>query len=114
MSQIVPLSTKNQTLEVSLNIDDSVITLALDIRFNRTANYWALKITNPITGEILLDSIPLLTGSIGAANILGQYRYLKIGSLYLIKTGNVSDDYPTEENLGTDFLLLWGDTPDEY
>ena len=111
MKQVIPLQNENQIVEVSLNIDGQRKTLGFEVRYNRTAAYWTMKVTDVALGVVLLDSVPLLTGSIGAANILGQYRYLRIGSAYLVKVGNVEEDYPGLDSLGKDFLLLWGDTP---
>lgn len=111
MRQIIPLQTINQTFEVTLNIDNTIRIFGITLYYNRIAGYWVMKIIDPKTNTILLDSIPLLTGGFGAANILGQYKYLKIGSIFLIKNGSVTDDYPKENNLGTDFKLLWSNTP---
>ena len=60
-------------------------------------------------GKLLLSSIPMLTGSWPAANILCQFDYLDIGSAYIINLGQVPDDYPNAHELGNDFLLLWDD-----
>ena len=111
MQQIIPLENQNQILEVPLSVDGGRITLRFEIMFNRIAGYWTMNVIDVNSGVILLSSIPLLTGSIGASNILGQYRYLGIGSAYLVKVGNVIEDYPGELDLGTNFLLIWGDTP---
>jgi hypothetical protein len=53
----------------------------------------------------------LLTGSYPAANVLGQYGYLAIGSLYIVSANpDPTSDYPNWSNLGTDWLFCWGDT----
>ena len=111
MRQIIPLQSVNQSLEVDLNIDGGVVTLGLEFRYNRIAGYWTMQISNPTSGKVLVDSIPLVRGNIGAANLLGQYAYLNIGSAYLLKNREAQGDYPDETNLGTDFQLLWRDTP---
>jgi hypothetical protein len=41
--------------------------------------------------------------------MLAQYGYLRIGSAYLLNTGNALEDYPGQGTLGF-FSLLWGDT----
>ena len=68
------------------------------------AGYWVLTIIDPATGEIKIDSIPLLPGY----NILSQQSYMKIGSAYLVNASNAEAEYPTDSNLGTDFVLVWG------
>lgn len=109
-NQIIPLGTAAaQSLQVALSVDGRPITLRLTIRFNEMAGYWVMTIANS-TGVVLLDSIPLVTGSYPAANLLQQYGYLGIGSAYVINASGVAQDYPDGTNLGSDFLLLWGDT----
>lgn len=110
MRQIVPLLGVNQNLQVSLSIDGRIVNLALSIFYNRIAGYWVMSINDVDANVMLIDSLPLVRGDWRATNLLGQYAYLGIGSVYLIKnTGDSSKDYPTEDNLATDFSLLWSD-----
>jgi hypothetical protein len=53
----------------------------------------------------------MLTGVYPAANMLAQHAYLAIGSAYLLNVGSSDADYPGANDLGSDFLLVWGDTP---
>lgn len=110
MDQIIPLdNSPNQNLQVSLNVDGNVLQLQLSITFSEMAQYWIMAIRDS-QGNLLLDSIPMLTGDWPAANILGQYGYLAIGSAYLLNAGQVSQDYPDSTTLGNAFFLLWSDT----
>lgn len=96
----------NQTMKVELNIDGGTKVLQLILRYNMMANYWVMTILDSL-GVMVLDSIPLLTG----LNILKPYKYLKIGSAALLKVGSTVKDYPDDTDLGSDFILGWGDTP---
>jgi hypothetical protein len=110
MAQIIPLSSNpQQSFSIGLNVDGGVLKLQFDIYFSEMAQYWLMDIYNG-SGNLLLTSIPLITGDWPAANILAQYAYLKIGSAYVINSGQVADDYPSASELGSDFLLLWDDT----
>ena len=110
MAQIVPLTNApNQTLSVALNVDGAVLRLNLTITFSEMAQYWLMSISDA-QNNLLLSSIPLITGVWPAANLLAQQAYMKIGSAYVINLGMVADDYPTDTELGTGFLLLWDDT----
>ncbi len=110
-SQIVPLtSDPGQTFTVSLSIDAHIVTLQLAVAYSEMAGYWVLTI-NDRAGNLLLDSIPLVAGAYPAANILGQYAYLAIGSAFVINASGTSDDSPDATSLGSDFVLLWDDTP---
>ena len=111
MSQIVPLtSSPNQSFSVNLQVDGQPLTLNLTIRWNEMAGYWVMSISDA-NGVLLIDSIPLITGWFPAANILAQWGYLKIGSAFVINEGTSSSDYPGNSDLGTNFDLLWDDTP---
>jgi hypothetical protein len=110
MAQIIPLTNApNQQLSVALNVDGAVLRLNLAITFSEMAQYWLMSISDA-QNNLLLSGIPLITGAWPAANLLAQQAYMKIGSCYVINLGMVSDDYPTETELGTGFLLLWDDT----
>jgi hypothetical protein len=109
-TQIIPLtSDPNQTFNTSLNIDNSNITLTLTLKYNEMSGYWKMSIANT-AGTLLLDSIPVITGLYPAANLLGQYSYLNIGSAYVVKTTSTTLDFPDSSTLGTDFVLAWSDT----
>lgn len=111
MDQIIPLtSAPQQTFAVQLQIDGGSISLNLELNWSEMAGYWVLSIFDA-TGNLLLDSIPLITGWYPAANILAQFAYLGIGSAFVINDGNSTSDYPGRNDLGTAFGLLWSDTP---
>jgi hypothetical protein len=107
---IIPLTAApNQSLVINPMVDGTPITLTLVLDFNEMAQYWVMAIFD-VTGDLLLSSIPLITGSYPAANILGQYGYMGIGAAYIINASNSTLDYPNNTDLGTDFILIWGDT----
>lgn len=136
--QLVPLtSSPNQSITANLTVDGNPLTLNLNIRYNEIANYWVLTIKDA-NNNLLIDSVPMITGSYPAANLLQQQRYLKIGSWYIVNVSNLSSvsgvdtgygsgfygmgpyggqigeggiDYPNSTNLGTDFQLWVDDTP---
>lgn len=111
MSQIIPLTNQsNQSLTVALSVDNAVLTLQLVVRYAELIGYWLMSISDS-NGNLLLDSIPLVTGAWPAANLLGQYRSLQIGSAYVLNASGVAMDSPDATNLGTDFIVLWSDTP---
>jgi hypothetical protein len=110
MAQIIPLTNApNQSMGVSLNVDGKVLRLNLSIFYNEMAQYWVLDIADS-SNNLLLSSVPLITGSWPAANLLEQQSYLKIGSWFLINLGQVPDDYPNAFELGNNFLLLVDNT----
>lgn len=112
MAQVIPLdSSPNQSFRIVLSIDSVNKALQFKIRYNEIAEYWTMTVIEPTDNTILLDSIPLLMGDYPADNLLEQHAYLNIGAAYLVNVGNVSDN-PSDSDLGTNFILIWGDTPD--
>ena len=108
--QIIALdNSPNQSFQVTVNVNGSLIKLALTLGYNAMAGYWVMSISG-LSGNLLLDSIPLVTGNWPAANLLAQFQYLGIGSVYVLNvSGPLSIDYPDNTDLGSDFQLLWGD-----
>ncbi|CQR71687.1 hypothetical protein SOV_04830 [Sporomusa ovata DSM 2662] len=110
--QRIPLTTDpNQTFQCTLAIDGQNKTLSFFLAYNEIATCWTMNITDPATGTMLLASIPLVPGDYPAANILEQYAYLGIGSAYVLSTGNAATEYPDADNLGSEWVLIWSDTP---
>jgi hypothetical protein len=93
---------------VQLTVDGAPLTLGLTLSYSVMSGWWQLSIANA-QNVMLVASLPLITGWYPGANILAQYGYLKIGSLFLLRTGSSGNDYPGQNDL-TSFSLLWGDT----
>jgi hypothetical protein len=107
--QLVPLTqAPNQTFTVQLSVNGNPLTLNLQLSYSAMSGWWQLQIAD-VQNNVLIASVPLVTGYYPVANILAQYGYLDIGSAYVLNTGNATTDYPTETSL-TKFSLLWGDT----
>lgn len=108
--QILNLTSENnQNFQATLSIDGANITLRFKLHYNDIAGYWVMTIINTATDEVLIDSLPLVTGEDPSSNLLDQYSYLKIGAAYLINVGGVSDN-PSADDLGVNFIMFWGDT----
>lgn len=109
-AQVIPLTTQpGQQFQIALNVNNTVVRLTLTFRYNEMANYWVMTVAD-INGLLLVDNVPLVTGTWPAANILDAYQYLNIGSAYVINASNAAtNDYPNAISLGTDFILIWGD-----
>lgn len=108
--KIIPLTTDpDQFFTCSLPIDNNNVTLSFRLRYNTVAEYWVITIAD-VYGNPIIDSLPILDGRYPSANLLGQYKYLNIGSVYIAKNGKVDGDRPNDTNLGSEFLLVWGDT----
>jgi hypothetical protein len=110
--QQIPLQPlPNQTFRTTIAASASR-TLDIDFKicWNEEAGYWAMTLINPITGEYYVDSIPLLSGDSPTFDLLRQYKHLDIGSCFIVNMSNLDSDVPTKENLGIDYIMVWGYT----
>lgn len=107
--QLIPLvQATNQSFTVQLTVDGSPLTLAMTLTYSVMSGWWQLSVADT-QGNLLVASVPLITGWYPGSNILAQYGYLNIGSAFLLNTGNSGNDYPGLTDL-TSFSLLWSDT----
>ena len=100
-------SAPNQAFTAQLAVNGQPLTVNVALSFSEMAGYWQMSVSDS-NGNLLLASVPLITGWWPGANLFAQYQYLNIGSAYLLNTGNATTDYPGSNNLGQ-FSLLWGD-----
>jgi len=113
--QKIPLSNSpNHTFSVTLSINGSNVVFEFFLSYNEVGEYWTLRIKDGATGTTILDSIPLLTDEYPDANFLSQYDYLKIGNAYVVRAAPADTDFPDDTNLGSLFLLVWGDNTEYY
>lgn len=111
--KVVPLTNDpNQLFSVRLPVDNQNITLILRLRYNTVAGYWVLSVSDE-NDTPLIYSVPLMAGRYPAGNLLAPWRYLRIGSLYLLASGKEATGIPTDTDLATEYTMIWGDTPDE-
>ena len=109
---IIPTDAKpNQQMRCVVPIDGKNLALLFSLKYNTEAEYWILSVTDDLSGETLIDSLPLIAGVYPSANLLEQYNFLQIGSAVMVKTNPDNPSViPDGFNLGTDFQLVWGDT----
>lgn len=110
--QVLPVTNApNQTFQASLTVDGAQLLLNLTLRYNEIAKYWVMTVEDQ-NGNLILDSIPLVTGNDPACNILKQFSYLEIGSCFVInQSGSNVPNLPDNNTLGSSFVCIWGDTP---
>ncbi|HCW79877.1 MAG TPA: hypothetical protein DG942_02085 [Ruminococcaceae bacterium] len=102
VNEIALTNLPNQTYSLEIPGDNHNITFIITQSWNEQAGYWTISIYNQ-ESEPLVLGIPLLCGH----DLLEQYQYLKIGSLYLINIGDPTIENPDANNIGQNFKLLW-------
>jgi hypothetical protein len=107
-AQLVPLIIQpNQRFTIQLNVNGQALTLNLVLAYSAMAGYWQLAVSD-VNGNLIVASVPLVTGLYPDANLLAQYEYLQIGEAYMLNTGDGGADYPGQYDL-SQFSLLWSD-----
>lgn len=110
----IPLdTTPDQEIHITVEANKENIPLILRIRFNTEGEFWHMAVSNGTTGDMLISNVPLVTGEYPAANLLRQFEHLGIGAAMIVKvTEQTEKDIPGITDLGTDFVLAWGDDLD--
>lgn len=98
----IPLISTN--FDCLIPMDGVSITMGFKLRFNPLAEYWVMSLYDS-EGYMLVSDIPLIP----CENLLEQYRYMNIGSAYLVTES--AEVTPSYSSLFTDWHLRWGDTP---
>lgn len=106
----IPLdTTPDQEFVVTVDVDGENIPLMLHLRYNTEGQFWRMDVSDGRSGDMLISNVPMVTGERLAADILGQFEYLGIGSALIVPmTDCAESDSPNFFNLGTDFVLVWG------
>lgn len=94
-----------QTFKLNLEGGAKNIYIKLVLRYHDLYDLWTASVTNNATGEVLIDTLPLVPG----VDLLGQYQYLEIGHAYIVAATDTDLMQPDNTTLGSAFLLIWGD-----
>ena len=100
----------DQEVLTTVEVNGENLPVALRLRYNTMAKCWFMGIAEQGSGKQLIDSLPLVTGKRPAQNILRQHGHLGLGSIMIMPATNAPPtENPDDENLGTEFKLVWGE-----
>lgn len=106
MISIIPLEAiPNKTTSCKIPVDGQNLLLLFTLTYNELAKYWVVEIKNS-NGKSLVSALPVIP----AENILEQFKYLKIGSAYILPRQTVKEEWPSYETLNSNWYLVWSDT----
>jgi len=107
---LIPLDAiPNQEISVTVEVGEENVALILNLRYNTEGEFWKIDISDGNTGNMLISGVPLLTGEYPSADILRQFKYVGIGSALIVRLSDgARGDFPDIDNLGTDYVLVWG------
>lgn len=105
MYSIIPIqAVPNRTFSSIISVDRGNLTLTFTLRYNELAKYWLIDIIKD--SKTLISNLPVIP----AENILEQYKYMQIGSAYILPRQIVKEQWPSYNSLASDWYLIWGDT----
>ena len=105
MYSIVPMQAiPNHSFGAVVPIDGGNTSLRFRLMYNEVAGYWVTDISKD--GEKVLAGLPMVP----AQNILEQFKYLGIGSAWILPRSEVAEQWPSYGTLESDWYVLWGDT----
>ncbi|MDO5435269.1 MAG: hypothetical protein Q4G19_02760 [Clostridia bacterium] len=83
----IDLAIGNQTLFLSIAPDNVPMTLSVNIRYHNAAARHFITITDILTGDVLLNNIPLVPSGTRINDLLATARHRLPGTLFLLPDG---------------------------
>lgn len=103
VSQYSLTNSPNQTLKITVPGDTNTLSLVVTLSYNAMAGYWVMGIYDVATRDPIIVGIPFLPGH----DLMGQYQYLNIGSIYVYNIGDSTISIPNDTNIAGNFVLVW-------
>ena len=108
------INSSNQTFESTLPVDSQNRRFHFEFSWNPIANYWQFDLYDiNDSNKLLVNKQPIYLIDTPYNNIIASYTYKEIGSLYVINISGKNLDKPNYDNISDDFVLVWGDTPND-
>lgn len=106
----IPLSNyPNQKFTCTVPVNGENKNFRFELWYNYNAKYWLFSLFDVNNNSCLFSNIPLLITYGEWTNILYQFDYMKIGICFFISSESGRTDNPDDTNLGTSYLMIWGD-----
>lgn len=106
----IPLTNSpNQTFSTSIPVNGENRYFVIELNYIYSCGYWSMTLTDSTTEQILVSNIPLLFSEFDFIDIFRQLGYKEIGEVYIVPVKGVKGSMPNYENLGQDYVMLWGD-----
>lgn len=104
MIQRVPMQAQpNHSFSAVITLEGKNEKLTFRMTYNEQAQYWLI--------DIALNEKPVLSGLplVPAQDILEQFKYLELGSAYIIPNAELKNEWPNIEDLETGWSVIWSD-----
>jgi hypothetical protein len=104
MWQRVPMEAiPNHKFSAVLTLGQENRKVTIHLTYNELAQYWVVDLSTDDSD--LISGMPMVP----AQDILEQFKYLGLGSMYLIPTSETAEEWPSQGTLETGWAVLWGD-----
>ena len=109
MLQIIPLDPVKGSFNCIVSVDNTGLNLYFELKYNSVSGIWLMTVRDT-SGNDYITNQPLIP----AENILEQYKYMGIGSAYILPVENTEEEYPSRDTLGNRWVLVWGDSDEQF
>lgn len=101
----------NQTFHCTIPVNGENKDFTFFLEYNSVAGYWSMTLSDTITEQVIFSQLPMLV-SYGQfwINMTYQLAYKEFGEICIISLDrNDKNSMPNADDLGTKFILCWGD-----
>lgn len=104
MTSIVPMQAiPNHSFSSVIPLDGGNVKLRFAMQYNEIAGFWFVDIGRD--GKTLISGMPFIP----AQDLLEQYQYMGIGHAYLIPRSELSQQFPNQQTLSSEWYVVWSD-----
>lgn len=100
----------NQIQTIQVPLSGGTRSLRVQLRFHEAPALWFLSLWDSVSGDLLVNSIPVRSSDGAINDLLKPFRHLNLGSLCCFPhTDGKAGKDPGKDDL-TDYDILWSDT----
>ena len=103
---------QQQTRTLTVTSGGRTVSLRVTLRLFRAIDTWCASIVDAVTGESLVQNVPLISTSVSAGyanDLLWQFVYKRIGSLWVLPRVSEMDGLNPDADTLNRFAVVWGD-----
>lgn len=106
----IPVSNyPNQTFVTTVPVNGQNKSFKFHLWYNYKSEYWLLTLSDVETETVIFENLPLVSSNGQFYNILSQLQHLCIGMCIMLPVVDDKKSQANDKNLGTSYVMIWGD-----